>query len=132
MRDDQESRAALAIEAAQQREHAVGALRVEVAGRLVSKDERRVLTEGPRDGHALRFTTGQVAGAVGNALAQPDLAQQRFGRVPQRGIGLTAVSACRGPKSMPPCAFGGCGCQSRGTLLAAPSIAMKRLPPVGR
>ena len=45
----------VAVEVVEQGEDVFGALAVERAGRLVGKDQRRIIYEGARDGYALLF-----------------------------------------------------------------------------
>ena len=43
-----------------------------MGGRLVGQDQRRVMFQGPGDGHPLLLATGQVSRAVTEPLAEPD------------------------------------------------------------
>ncbi len=46
--------------------------RVEVAGRLVGEEDRRVVDQRAGDGHALALAAGELVGLVVHALAEPD------------------------------------------------------------
>ena len=56
---------------------------VQVAGRLVGEDQRRVGDQRAGDRDALLLAAGQLGGQVVDAVAQPDLAQ----RAPAPGAG---------------------------------------------
>ena len=60
MRDDDEGSAAGPIEFSKEREERVAGMGVEVAGRLVRKDEIRLLEERARDGDPLLFAAGKT------------------------------------------------------------------------
>ena len=59
MRDHQHGRA-LFVDLRQQLHDIVGHLRVDVAGRLVGDDQRRIVHQRPRQPHALLFAAGQL------------------------------------------------------------------------
>ena len=61
-----------------QREHLFGVLAVEVAGRLVGEHEQRIVHERARDRHALLLAARELAGAVVEAVAEPDDPQRRL------------------------------------------------------
>ena len=61
---------------AQQFEHVVGGLRVEVAGRLVGEHDRRARDQRARDGDALLLAAGQLGRAVVQAVADADRVDQ--------------------------------------------------------
>ena len=52
---------------------------VEVGGRLVGEDQRRVECDRPRDRHPLLLTAAEVTGPVVHPLRQPDPGQQLLG-----------------------------------------------------
>jgi hypothetical protein len=56
----------------QQLEHPLDLDVVQVGGGLVGQDQRRVVGQGPGDGHPLLLAAGQVAGTVAEPVAQPD------------------------------------------------------------
>ena len=64
-------------------EHALGGGRVEIAGRLVGKEEPRPIGDGAGDGHALLLAAGKLRGAViaalGNAERVEELARALLG-----------------------------------------------------
>ena len=69
---DQHDRAALVVELLEQAEHVGGRRRVEVAGRLVGEDHRRLGDERPGDGDALLLAAGQLAGLVVGPVGEAD------------------------------------------------------------
>ena len=72
VRHDQERRVALAIEASEEREDPIRRLGIEISSRFIRQYERRILTQCPSDRDALRFSSGQVARTIVNALAESD------------------------------------------------------------
>ena len=56
---------------------------VEVGGGLVGQHERRVLDEGPGDGHPLLLSSRHLIGTMVTPLVQTDLLQQDIGTVPR-------------------------------------------------
>ena len=69
---DQHDRAAFLVEAREDPQHLLGGARVEVAGRLVGEDHRRVGDERARDGDALLLAAGELGGLVVEPLRHPD------------------------------------------------------------
>ena len=61
---DQHDRAALPVQLVEQAEHVGGRGRVQVAGRLVGQDQRRVADQGPGHRHPLLLAAGQLARPV--------------------------------------------------------------------
>ena len=53
--------------------------RVQVSGWLISQDEWRIHHQRPRHGNALHLATGQLAGAVIDAIAESDKLEQPDG-----------------------------------------------------
>ena len=66
-------------ELAQEPQHAVDLDVVEVRGRLVGEEQRRIEREGAGDGDPLLLTTRKIAGPVMHAVLEADLAEHRFG-----------------------------------------------------
>jgi hypothetical protein len=64
---------------AQQRHHFPTALAVERAGGLVGEDDAPAVHQGARDRYALLLAARELAGAVVQALGEPELAEQRLG-----------------------------------------------------
>src|SRR5688500_7763864 len=62
--DDQVRQPALSVEPAHEVDDVVGALAVEVAGRLVGPDDRGVVDQSPRDRRALALASRQLVGDV--------------------------------------------------------------------
>ena len=52
---------------------------VEVAGWLISQQNRWLVDERPRDRHALLLSTGELVGVVTGPVAEPDRLERRFG-----------------------------------------------------
>ena len=60
--------------------HDLGAgLRVEVAGRLVGQQDRWIVDERARDGHALALAAGQLVRAMRHPVAELDALERRAG-----------------------------------------------------
>ena len=87
---DQHDRAALRVQLVEQRQRVLGGDRVEVAGRLVGQDQRRVGDQRPGDRDPLLLTAGQLTGPVLDPVGQPDPVE-----------GLDAPAACARPRSTP-------------------------------
>jgi hypothetical protein len=79
VRGEHEGERHLALQLAQQLEHAPSGSRIEVARRLISQHDRGVRDDGACDGHALLLPAGQLAGPVVQPLAQPELFQRLAG-----------------------------------------------------
>ena len=73
-----------------------GGLAVEVTGRLVSEDQRRVIDEGPRDGYALALTTGELIGFVMAAVGQADFLQDGHGPFEPQAAGYAGIDERQG------------------------------------
>ena len=67
------------VQIADEREDLVAGVRVEVAGRLVGQDDRRVDRQRARDGHPLALAAGQLVRQVIQAMAELDERQQFAG-----------------------------------------------------
>ena len=76
---DQRGTAFLADQAEELGENDVGGVLVEVAGRLVGKDEGRPVGKRAGDGDALLLAARQLARPVGQPLGQAEKAEQGFG-----------------------------------------------------
>ena len=64
------------VQALEERHDLDAGLRVEVAGRLVGEQDRRVVDERARDRHALTLAAGQLVRPVVLAVAQLDLLER--------------------------------------------------------
>ena len=62
---------------AQQVEDLFGGAGIQVAGRLVGHDERRIGDDRPGNAHALLLAAGELPGPVADAVGQPDQLQGR-------------------------------------------------------
>ena len=65
-------------------------LAVQVAGRFVGKEDRRIVHQGAGNGHTLLLAAGKFGRFVGETLRQPDLREQATGlflRLPRRDAG---------------------------------------------
>src|SRR5882672_4323577 len=67
----------LVIQAVEQDEDLLGALRVEVPGRLVGHQDERIGDDGPRDGHALLLPARELAGVMVHPVGQADDRERR-------------------------------------------------------
>ena len=65
----------------QRREHVVGGVRVEIAGRLVGQKDARRIGDRARDRHALLLAAGKFRRPVGQPLLEPEIAQQLGARL---------------------------------------------------
>jgi hypothetical protein len=79
VRHDQERQAVLLVETAHERDDLVGALGVQVAGRLVGPHDRGVVDERTGDRHALALAAGQLVGKVVGAVGDADELQRLHG-----------------------------------------------------
>ena len=77
VRDHHDRLAELVDRLAQQGEHLVGRLGVQVAGRLVGEHHRRAVDQRARHGDALLLAAGQLGRAVREAVAEADGGDQR-------------------------------------------------------
>ena len=73
---DQDDGAARLVQLVEQRQHVCGRHRVEVAGRLVGQDQRRLGDQRPRHRDPLLLTAGQLAGPVLDPVAEADPVQR--------------------------------------------------------
>src|SRR5690606_14237050 len=72
VRDHDDRLLELPIQALEQIQDLVGALAIEIAGRLVGDDDFRIRDDGPCDGDALLLTAGELPGQVVHAVLEPD------------------------------------------------------------
>ncbi|OIQ85710.1 hypothetical protein GALL_324590 [mine drainage metagenome] len=91
MGDDEHRAAELAVEAVQQREHVVGAVRVEVAGRLVGQHQRRARQQRTGDRHALLLPTRKLAGPARRVTPKADRIEQFLRTPAQRAVVARAL-----------------------------------------
>src|SRR6266545_7304694 len=85
--DDHHAAAVLGGELAQQPGDLAAVGAVEVGGRLVGQDERRVVGQRPGDRHALLLPAGELVGAEAEAVAQPHPFEQLAGAPVGGGAG---------------------------------------------
>ena len=80
---DHHDGAALLVELAQQAQHDLFVLRVEIAGGLVGEDDARIVDERARDAHALLLASGKMRRQMLRAVGQPHPLQrlERFALV---------------------------------------------------
>ena len=76
VRDDDHGAAEAPMDVADQREDLFARARVEVAGRFVGEEHRRVDRERAGDGDALALTAGEFVGQVGQAAIELDEGQE--------------------------------------------------------
>ena len=81
------------VELLEQVEDLVGALAVEIAGRLVGDDDLRVGDDGARDRHALLLAAGELARVVVDAVLEADHARARSARACLRSAPDSLVSS---------------------------------------
>jgi hypothetical protein len=93
VRDHQNRRALLRVDLAQQREHALGRLRVEVAGGLVGQDQRRIQSQRADDRHALLLPAGRVRRAAVLPPGEAYLVEQPARTLRDRLVGVPARRA---------------------------------------
>ena len=86
---DEDDRVAGLVEPLEQRHDFDAGLRVEVAGRLVGEQDRRVVDERARDRDALALAARQLVGPVRHALAELDLVAAPASRAPARSFAGT-------------------------------------------
>ena len=72
MRDQEDRDAALRVQPLEDAHHFDAGARVEVAGRLVGQDDRRLVDQRARDRDALLLPARQLVGMMVSALAEPD------------------------------------------------------------
>src|SRR5574339_882726 len=72
VRDEDDGDAALDVETLEDSHYLDAGARIEVAGRLVREDDRRLVDERPGDGHALLLSSRQLIRVVVGALGQAD------------------------------------------------------------
>ena len=81
------------LSAAHQRDDLGRVLAVEVAGRLVGPDDRRVVDERARDRHALPLTAGQLVRQVRGALGEADHLERRERLAPRLAARATRATS---------------------------------------
>ena len=69
---DEDDRAALLAQLAEQLEDVRAGFRVEVAGRFVGKDDLRIVDQRARDRHALHLAAAELERRVLHAVRKPD------------------------------------------------------------
>ena len=79
VRDEHDGDAALDVEPLEDAHHLDAGARIEVAGRLVGKQQRRVVHQRPRDRDALLLAAGQLIRMMAHAVREADRLQ-RLGR----------------------------------------------------
>src|SRR3989442_1572881 len=64
-----------------------GGIGVEIARRLISQDERRVVRERPRDGQSLLLASGEQIGIAAETIGQANMSQEIARAPAARGVG---------------------------------------------
>lgn len=90
MRHQDKRRPVFAIERKQQVGNFIPGLPIEVAGRLIGKQQLRAPVEGAGQRHPLLLAAGKLRRKMVQALAQPQLLQQRSGAAPALAVALAA------------------------------------------
>ncbi len=93
--------AVLAVERLQQVEDLVARLAIEVAGRLVAQQQRRVGDDGARDADALLLAARELARVVIGPLAEPDDRQRRLHPLLALGRRRASSAAAAARRSAP-------------------------------
>ena len=98
---DHHERRAVAVELAQELEDLGARAAVEVAGRLVGEDDRRVAGDRASDRHALALSAGELVRPVVRARAEPDALERGRARARRSVGGMPGVEQavrrrCRG------------------------------------
>ena len=93
VRDHDDRLAVIAIERLQQIEDLVAGLAIEIAGRLVAEQQRRVGDDGARDADALLLAARQLTRVVLRAIGQPDDLQRDRRRASCRSAFESFVSS---------------------------------------
>src|SRR5512140_4135 len=77
------------VERGQERSDLVGVLLVQVARRLIGKEDLRFLDDSPGDGHTLLLAAGEVRGPMTYPVGQPELLEGLGGKAPafERSLG---------------------------------------------
>ena len=78
VRDQDDRLVQAGAQLAQQVENLLGAFGVEVAGRFVGDDQRRIGDDRPGDADALLLAAGKLAGAMPRSIRQADQVQRGF------------------------------------------------------
>ena len=109
VRDHDDGLAVLAVERLQQVEDLVAGLAVEVAGRLVAEQQRRVGDDGARDADALLLAAGELPRIVLRAVGEPDdLQRDRRRACAARPSTASSAAAAARRSSRPSAPAAGC------------------------
>ena len=84
-------RVAGAVQAIEERHDLDAGFRVEIPGRLVGQENRRIVDQSPGDGDALSLTAGQLVRAVVHARAQFDLVERSLGALDTVSLGDAGI-----------------------------------------
>ena len=79
MGDDDHRQPLLLVETSEQRDHVLAGAAVEVAGRLVTHEDRRAVDECPGDRHALLLAAGELGGMVVEPVGEADALERLTG-----------------------------------------------------
>ena len=93
VRHEHQRHAASAAHLQQQVEHVPAVRAVQVAGRFVGQNQRRIVGERPRDGDALLLASGQLRRVMVAAIVQSHLVEQAPARARPRRAGRRSPSA---------------------------------------
>ena len=95
--DHDDGHVLLLVDLVEERHDLVAGLLVEVAGRLVGEQERRIVAERTRHGHALAFAAGKLCGTVAETVAETDDFRQfkRTRPADTRGNALVPIHTVR-------------------------------------
>jgi len=79
--DDDQDGLLFGIEFQKQGADFARAVRIEIAGRLIREEQKRLINEGTTEGDALAFASGELAGAVANAFLETDTIEEFEGTI---------------------------------------------------
>src|SRR6185295_17015421 len=98
VRDDDDRRAEAGVQVADQRENLLAGARVEVAGRFVGEQDRRIDRQRARDRDALPLAAGELVGQMMQAVFELDQREQRA-RVCRPSSAASRAGAAAAPRS---------------------------------
>ena len=84
---DDDQRATVGVQPAEEREDVRARRLIELAGRLVGEDDRRVVRERARDRNALHLAPGEFGGPIVEPIGQSHVAEQLGGPLAAHGAG---------------------------------------------
>ena len=129
VRDHHDGLAVVAVERLQQIENLVAGLAIEIAGRLVAQQQRRVGDDGAGDADALLLAAGQLPRVVLRAIGEADdLQRDRRALAPLGSATASSAAAAARRSSRPSAPAAGCraGRRSRCSAIATARARCRR------